>query len=324
MLNELHIENIAVIERADIQFQAGLNVLTGETGAGKSIIIDSISAVLGERVSRDLVRHGAEKGLVTAVFDLANAEEWLAENDIEAEDELIMQRRISLDGKSSCRVCGNPVTATQLKELGSLLIDIHGQNDGRQLMDERRHMEYLDRFGALEEELSLYQNEYRAYVKIQKEMEQLSMDEIEKARLSDSLQYQIAELERAELKAGEKDGLVARRDLLRNAEKLTEAVDEAFAALYGGEENAVAFAFDTLTPVVMNKYLEKKCYSILIAIGLLWLYLFFTNFHPIKDSWYKKAVECPAEFVDQEKCKYCGGVYIVGFNKTCPHCGAPV
>ena len=242
MLNELHIENIAVIEKADIQFQTGLNVLTGETGAGKSIIIDSISAVLGERVSRDLVRHGAEKGLVTAVFDLENAGEWLTENDIEAEDELIIQRRISLDGKSSCRVCGNPVTATQLKELGSLLIDIHGQNDGRQLMDERRHMEYLDRFGALEEELSLYQNEYRAYVKIQKEMEQLSMDEIEKARLSDSLQYQIAELERAELKVGEKDGLVARRDLLRNAEKLTEAVDEAFAALYGGEENAVAFA----------------------------------------------------------------------------------
>ena len=242
MLNELHIENIAVIEKADIQFQTGLNVLTGETGAGKSIIIDSISAVLGERVSRDLVRHGAEKGLVTAVFDLENAGEWLTENDIEAEDELIIQRRISLDGKSSCRVCGNPVTATQLKELGGLLIDIHGQNDGRQLMDERRHMEYLDRFGALEEELSLYQNEYRAYVKIQKEMEQLSMDEIEKARLSDSLQYQIAELERAELKAGEKDGLVSRRDLLRNAEKLTEAVDEAFAALYGGEENAVAFA----------------------------------------------------------------------------------
>ena len=242
MLNELHIENIAVIEKADIQFQAGLNVLTGETGAGKSIIIDSISAVLGDRVSRELVRHGAEKGLVTAAFDLENATEWLAENDIEAEDELIIQRRISLDGKSSCRVCGNPVTASQLKELGSLLIDIHGQNDGRQLMDERRHMEYLDRFGKLEEELSLYQNEYRAYVKIQKEMDQLSMDEIEKARLSDSLQYQITELERAELKAGERDGLVSRRDLLRNAEKLTEAVDEAFASLYGGEENAVAFA----------------------------------------------------------------------------------
>ena len=242
MLNELHIENIAVIEKADIQFQAGLNVLTGETGAGKSIVIDSISAVLGERVSRELVRHGAHKGVVTAVFDLENAADWLEENEIEAEDELIVQRRISLDGKSSCRVCGTPVTASQLKELGGLLIDIHGQNDGRQLMDERRHMEYLDRFGALEDEISRYREEYRAYGDIRKEMDQLSMDEIEKARLSDSLQYQIAELERAELKAGEKDGLVARRDLLRNAEKLTDALDEAFASLYGGEENALSLA----------------------------------------------------------------------------------
>ena len=242
MLNELHIENIAVIEKADIQFQAGLNVLTGETGAGKSIVIDSISAVLGERVSRELVRHGAHKGVVTAVFDLENAADWLEENEIEAEDELIVQRRISLDGKSSCRVCGTPVTASQLKELGGLLIDIHGQNDGRQLMDERRHMEYLDRFGTLEDEISRYRQEYRAYGDIRKEMDQLSMDEIEKARLSDSLQYQIAELERAELKAGEKDGLVARRDLLRNAEKLTDALDEAFASLYGGEENALSLA----------------------------------------------------------------------------------
>ena len=242
MLNELHIENIAVIEKADIQFQAGLNVLTGETGAGKSIVIDSISAVLGERVSRELVRHGAHKGVVTAVFDLENAADWLEENEIEAEDELIVQCRISLDGKSSCRVCGTPVTASQLKELGGLLIDIHGQNDGRQLMDERRHMEYLDRFGTLEDEISRYRQEYRAYGDIRKEMDQLSMDEIEKARLSDSLQYQIAELERAELKAGEKDGLVARRDLLRNAEKLTDALDEAFASLYGGEENALSLA----------------------------------------------------------------------------------
>ena len=242
MLNELHIENIAVIEKADIQFQAGLNVLTGETGAGKSIVIDSISAVLGERVSRELVRHGAHKGVVTAVFDLENAADWLEENEIEAEDELIVQRRISLDGKSSCRVCGTPVTASQLKELGGLLIDIHGQNDGRQLMDERRHMEYLDRFGTLEDEISRYRQEYRAYGDIRKEMDQLSMDEIEKARLSDSLQYQIAELERAELKAGEKDGLVARRDLLRNAEKLTDALDEAFASLNGGEENALSLA----------------------------------------------------------------------------------
>ena len=159
MLNELHIENIAVIEKADISFAPGLNVLTGETGAGKSIIIDSIGAVLGERVSRELVRRGAEKGVVKAVFDSAGTEKWLADNEIDADDgELILQRRISADGKSGCRVCGAPVTAAQMKELAAMLVDIHGQNDGRQLMDERRHMQYLDSFGVLAPDVA----EYRA------------------------------------------------------------------------------------------------------------------------------------------------------------------
>ena len=243
MLNELHIDNIAVIERADISFAGGLNVLTGETGAGKSIVIDSIGAVLGERVSRELVRHGAEKGLVSAVFDLDRAtEQWLRDNEIEAEDELILQRRISADGKSSCRVCGAPVTAAQMKELAALLVDIHGQNDGRQLMDERRHREYLDRFGSYEDSLAEYGRQYEKYRAIEKEMAKLNMDELEKARLSDSLSFQISELEKAELKVGEMDELSSRRDLLRNAEKLTEAIDEAYSALYGGEENALTLA----------------------------------------------------------------------------------
>ena len=242
MLSELHIENIAVIERSDIRFAPGLNILTGETGAGKSIVIDAIGAVLGDRVSRELVRRGAEKATVSAVFDSKGAEDWLAANEIECEDELILQRRISADGKSSCRVCGTPVTAAQLRELGSLLGDVHGQNDGRQLMDERRHREYLDRFGELDGAIAAYRAEYRKYRDICTEIEKLSLNELEKERLSESLQYQIKELERAELKAGEKDGLVARRDLLRNAEKLTEALDEAIDLLYGGEENAVAFA----------------------------------------------------------------------------------
>ena len=227
MLNELHIENIAVIERADISFSRGLNILTGETGAGKSIVIDSLGAVLGERVSRELVRRGAEKGLVTAAFDVDGCEQWLAENEIEAEDELIVQRRINADGKSSCRVCGSPVTAAQLKELAALLVDIHGQNDGRQLMDERRHREYLDRFGLSREELETYSSVYKQYSSIKKELSSLEMDEIEKERLSDSLRYQIEELERAALKAGEYDSICARRDLLRNAEKLSEALDSA-------------------------------------------------------------------------------------------------
>ena len=240
MLNELHIENIAVIERADISFGRGLNVLTGETGAGKSIVIDSIGAVLGERVSRELVRRGAEKGTVTAAFDLDGCEDWLRENEIEAEDELIIQRRITADGKSGCRVCGTPVTAAQLKELAALLVDIHGQNDGRQLMDERRHREYLDRFGLNETELSPYREAYRQYSAIRKELSSLEMDEIEKERLSDSLRFQIEELERAELKAGEYDALCARRDLLRNAEKLSEALDAAIAMLSGEEDSALS------------------------------------------------------------------------------------
>ena len=242
MLKDLHIENIAVIERADIRFDRGLNVLTGETGAGKSIVIDAIGAVLGERVSRELVRRGAEKAVATAVFDPEGCEDWLRENEIDAEDELILQRRIQADGKSTCRVCGTPVTAGQLRDLASLLVDIHGQNDGRQLMDERLHLGYLDRFGRLEEELHTYQSAYRTFREIRKELEQLKMDEVEKERLRDSLQYQIAELERAELKAGEKANLASRRDLLRNAEKLTEALDEALRLLRGEEENAISMA----------------------------------------------------------------------------------
>ena len=242
MLSELHIENIAVIERSDIRFGPGLNVLTGETGAGKSIVIDAIGAVLGDRVSRELVRRGADKATVSAVFEGSGAEQWLADNEIDCEEELILQRRITPDGKSSCRLCGTPVTAAQLRELGSLLVDVHGQNDGRQLMDERRHREYLDRFGELEGALAGYRKEYDQFRVIRKEIEKLSMDELEKERLSESLQAQIKELEHAELKAGEKDGLTARRDLLRNSEKLTEALDEAYALLGGAEENALSMA----------------------------------------------------------------------------------
>ena len=240
MLTQLHIENIAVIERADIEFGSGLTVLTGETGAGKSIIVDSLSAVLGARTSRELVRSGAEKGTVSAVFESDNAKGWFEDNDIEPEDEIIIQRRISADGKSSCRVCGNPVSVAQLRELGALLLDIHGQNDGRQLMDECRHREYLDSFGGLSDELGTYKSAYGEYISCKREIERLSMDEVEKARMADSLQYQIAELENAALKPGEEDELSAKRDLLRNSEKLTEAIDGAYNSLYGADSSAGA------------------------------------------------------------------------------------
>ena len=251
MLTELHIENIAVIEKADMEFRPGLTVLTGETGAGKSIIIDALSAVLGSRTSRDIVRSGTEKGTVSAVFESDCAEEWFKKNEIELEDEIIIQRRISADGKSSCRVCGNPVSVAQLRELGTLLLDIHGQNDGRLLMDESRHREYLDSFGELSEPLCAYKSAYSAYVSCKREIERLSMDEIEKARMADSLKYQIEELKNANQKIGEEDELSAKRDILRNYEKLTEAIDGAYNALYGADSSAAALTDEAA--MLMNK-----------------------------------------------------------------------
>ena len=243
MLNELHIENIAVIERADISFSPGLNVLTGETGAGKSIVIDAIGAVLGDRVSRELVRRGAEKALVTASFDLSDEiAAFLRDNEIDAEDELILQRRIGADGKSSCRVCGVPLSAVQLKELSSLLVDVHGQNDGRQLMDERRHMAYLDRFGSLDAQLKAFSSVYGGFCAIREQIDALCLDEEEKERLRDRLSYRIEELEGAELKSGEYEQISARLALLRHSEKLTEAIDNAYSLLYDGDENAVSLA----------------------------------------------------------------------------------
>ena len=223
MLRSLHIENIAVIEKADIEFAPGLNVLTGETGAGKSIVIDSIEAVLGARTSRELVRTGAEKAAVSAVFDADAVADWCRENDMEDEEELILQRRINADGKSSARVNGMPVTAAQLRELGALLLDIHGQNDGRQLLDEKLHLGYLDRFGVSEEALAAFNEAYKKYTALRREKQKLSMDELDKAHLEESLRHRVAELEKAQLRAGEEDELSARRDLLRNSEKAHRA-----------------------------------------------------------------------------------------------------
>lgn len=251
MLNELHIENIAVIEKADIEFHEGLNVLTGETGAGKSIIVDSLGAVLGARTSRELVRTGAEKGVVSAVFVSDNAKEWLEENEIEVEDEIFIQRRISADGKNSCRVCGVPVSVAQLRELGALLLDIHGQNDGRQLMDESRHRTYLDFFGGCGEALEVHGENYKKYRGCKREIERLSMDEVEKARLADSLRYQIDELEKADIKPGEEDELASRRELLRNSEKLTESLDAAYSAVYGADTSAQSLSDEAA--MYMNK-----------------------------------------------------------------------
>lgn len=244
MLSLLHIENIAVIEQAEIRFDDGFNVLTGETGAGKSIVIDAIGAVLGERTSRDLIRTGARSARVEAVFSDLPALSWFEENGIGPDEngELLLQRELHADGKNVCRVGGRLLTVSQLKTLGQQLLNIHGQHEGQLLLDEERHLDYLDRFGAHEDLLSDFRASYSDVAGLRREISALQMDEAERERRIDSLNYQIAELERANLKAGEEETLLARRDLLRNAEKLIDAVQNAHYALSGDEDSQGAVA----------------------------------------------------------------------------------
>ncbi len=236
MLQILHIENVAVIEKADIEFKAGLNVMTGETGAGKSIVIDALGAALGGRTSREIIRSGADKATVSAVFSSNGTERWCEENSIDLEDgELFLVRRISADGRNSCRVNGMPVSVSQLRELGECLLDIHGQNDGQRLLDERYHREYLDNFGQLEGDIAKYQEIYGKYCEKQQECEAVEMDESEKERKIDALKFQIDELERADVRPGEREELTARLELLKNSVKITQSIEEAFGALYGDD-----------------------------------------------------------------------------------------
>ena len=237
MLSLLHIENIALIQSADIRFEPGFNVLTGETGAGKSIVIDSIGAVLGERTSRELIRTGAKSALVTAVFTQVPPLSWLEENGFPTgEEELLLQRELQGDGRNVCRIDGKLVTVAQLRELGRQLLNIHGQHDGQQLLDPASHLGYLDQFGGCRPLLESYQEAYRKWHDIRREMDKLQMDEAERSRRVDTLNYQIQELERAQLKAGEDEELSARRTLLRSAGRLMEAVQSAEFALSGDED----------------------------------------------------------------------------------------
>ena len=252
MLRELHIENIAVIERADIEPGPGLNVLTGETGAGKSIVIDSLQAVLGSRVSRELVRTGAPKASVSAAFSSERAELWLRERDLESagwydaenpdDSGVLIRRRISAEGKSSAWINGENATAAELRELGALLLDIHGQNDGRALLDEANHRAYLDSFGELEGELAAYREKYEAWRETKRELDRLDMNEREREFRLLELERTIQELEGARLSAGEEAALTERRELVRNSEKLTEALDAAYEALYGASPSATELA----------------------------------------------------------------------------------
>ena len=243
MLELLHIENIAVIEEADIQFRPGFNALTGETGAGKSIVIDAMGAVLGGRTSRELIRTGAPKAFVSGSFSGVSPDlPGLAANGVAPDEDgtLLLQREIFGDGKNVCRANGRPITVAQLRQIGGELLNIHGQHDGQQLLDEEQHGAYLDRFGKTESTLAAYQKEYDTMAELKAQIRALQMDEAEKARRVDSLRFQIDELERAELVSGEEEELKARRNILRNGEKFMAALSGAEYCLSGDDEDSGA------------------------------------------------------------------------------------
>ncbi len=236
MLSLLHIENIAVIECADISFDKGFNVLTGETGAGKSIVIDAISAVLGERAYRDMIRTGADRAGVRGVFTDVPKLSWFEENGVEYDPETIIQREIYLDGRNVCRVNGTLVTVSILRKLGIQLINIHGQHDSASLFDEDRHLQYLDAFADNTDLLDAYKSKYELVVELRREIQRMTMDEGEKLRRMETLRYQIEEISKAELSDGEDEQLESRRKVLQNAEKLSDGIHAAVQCLYGGDD----------------------------------------------------------------------------------------
>lgn len=240
MLKFLHIENIAVIERSDIEFSSGFNVLTGETGAGKSIVIDSINAVLGERTSRELIRAGCDTAEVSAVFGALDNATAAALSDIgvvpDDDGNIVIRRRLSAAGKGLIKLNDRPVTATELKEVGRHLVNIHGQHDNQALLDPERHLDYVDAVADDDPIKGKYYAEFREINKIRKELAAVQTDEDEKRRRVDLLKYSINELESAGIKPGEYDKLRRKLEIARNYQKTAEALARAYSELKGDDE----------------------------------------------------------------------------------------
>ncbi len=244
MLRSLQIENIATIEKLSVDFSGGLNVLTGETGAGKSVLVDSINAVTGEKTSRDLIRTGEAGACVTALFaDVSDTvADRLCDSGIPVEDDktLLLQRRLNRDGKNTCRINGMTVTAGMLRSVASVLVNIHGQRDSQQLLDESYHMKFVDDFAEDGERLEEYRSEYKLLCDIKSKLRELQTDDAEKARTADLLSYQINELENADIHPGEKKELDRRKNILENSQKIRNALGAALNALIGDGEDAGA------------------------------------------------------------------------------------
>lgn len=256
MLSNLYIENVAVIEKASIDFTQGFNVLTGETGAGKSIIIDSINAIIGNRILRDLIRTGAETAFISAEFtDLPpSAVEALKQEDIELDDgTLLIQREINMNGKSKCRINGRPFPVSILRNIGTHLINIHGQHEGYALMSPESHITYIDRLGQLENDVNNYRSVYKQYQSLSSKLHKATMDETERERKMDLLRYQIDEIEAADLQAGEYEELIEQKRILQNSEKISYVLEEAKGYLNGSDETDGALQLLDLLSSSLNR-----------------------------------------------------------------------
>lgn len=256
MLNSLSIKNVAVIDKLDVEFHNGVSVLTGETGAGKSIIIDSINMILGDRANKELVRYGTDKAVVQAIFDAPQAVcDILADNDIDVDDgQIVITRQLTKEGKSVARINGMVVTLNVLREISDELINIHGQHDNQALLTPARHVAFLDAYASNEEYIGKYKEILQKKRQIEKKLASLEMDEQEKMQRIDLLEYQVNEIKKASLEKGEEADLREQREIYANAEQITNSVNEAYTNIYEGDEtqsayDGISIAVDALSKI---------------------------------------------------------------------------
>lgn len=300
MLTNLYIENIAVIEKTEVEFDKGMCVLTGETGAGKSMIIDSINIISGARTNKSLVRYGKEKASVTAVFD-ANGDiiKYLNEMGIDAEDgQIIVKRDITADGKSVCRINSSPVPLSQLRIIAERLVNIHGQLDNQNLLNPAKHLDFLDKFASVSELLGQYGKIYNKMQDIKRQIKEISTDEKEKAEKIDFLTFQTEEIEAAKLKKGEDELLEEQRAVIANAEKITLAINTAYSNLYDSAEiqpayDGISIAVSELEDIAEYDAKIKSMYDKLSDI----MYDLEDCTHEIND--YAQSVEYDEELLDE-------------------------
>lgn len=284
MLNHLSIKNVAVIDKLGVDFHNGVSVLTGETGAGKSIIIDSINMILGDRANKELVRYGTEKAVVQAVFDTnKDVLDILEENDIDVEDdEIIITRQLTGEGKSTARINGTVVTLNVLRDVADKLINIHGQHDSQALLMPVKHVSFLDAYAENDEYISEYREYLRKKRETEKKISALEMNEQEKERRIDLLEYQIEEITKASLEKGEEEELKEQREIFANAEQITSAVNEAYFSIYGGDNAAydgISLAVEALSGVSDVNPRIKSMYDALSAV----MYSLEDVAHEVKD-----------------------------------------